>query len=376
MALYTMTVVAAPGQTVYAYPDGNGDFDLWGVDRVALEDTNSVGLYSGEISTAGGRTVWAAYYGGDAPTSFSDAFYREDFTLQDAIALLATASALADAKTVIDATATNAATAASAATDAKTAAETMVDETTRVGGKILACANDDGDQVLSASGFGEWLAEANAILAKVNLMLVADGDSWKLTAAALAEAPTTESLGTGARTVVITVNDGTNVLESARVRVTKYGGADSFVGNTDSSGEITFSLDDGTWSVAITHTGYSFAPEWLVVNGNETQTYSMAALSLTPSEVGRVTGYLYVEDNEGTAKAGVDITLTAYLIPGTGLAVDDAARVETSAANGLVSFTNLIPGASYKVAGPNGVEKIVRIPSDATSPCALQSIVV
>lgn len=178
--------------------------------------------------------------------------------------------------------------------------------------------------------------------------------------------------GFGARTVTITVTDGTDPLEGAKVRLTK--GAESYVLATNASGQATFALNDGTWAVTITLPIYTFTATTLLVDGNETETYDMTAVSIPASDVDRVTGYLYVEDNEGTVQEGVEVVLTAYLLPGTGLAVDAEPRTSTSAADGLVSFENLIPGAMYKLTDANG-DRLIAIPSDATSPYALPSVV-
>lgn len=90
--------------------------------------------------------------------------------------------------------------------------------------------------------------------------------------------------GSGARTVTVTVNDGSNLLESASIRFTK--GAATYVQQTNSSGQATFNLDDGTYTVAISLIGYTYSGTTLVVDGDETETYSMTALTITePSDV-------------------------------------------------------------------------------------------
>ena len=88
-----------------------------------------------------------------------------------------------------------------------------------------------------------------------------------------------DSTGTGARTVTITVNDGSAVLQNARVRLTE--GANTFTGLTNASGVVTFNLDDATYTVSITKSGYSYAGATLVVDGTEAVTYSMT--QITPS---------------------------------------------------------------------------------------------
>jgi len=78
--------------------------------------------------------------------------------------------------------------------------------------------------------------------------------------------------GTGARTVTITVNDGTTALQNAVVRLTE--GSNTFRALTNASGVATFNLDDATYTVAVTKSGYTYAGTTLVVDGTETATYT------------------------------------------------------------------------------------------------------
>jgi len=176
---------------------------------------------------------------------------------------------------------------------------------------------------------------------------------------------------------LITVNDGTDALESATVRFTK--GATSISASTDSSGEINsgsgFSLDDGTWTVAISLSGYSFTPTTLVVDGNEDETYSMSVISIPASNPGFTTGYLYTYDELGVVEEDAIVQIKFYSITGTGISPDTKVRSGTSSATGLVSFTNLFVGATYKIRrGEDRVWKEVTIPSTAGSSYAITNV--
>jgi len=104
-------------------------------------------------------------------------------------------------------------------------------------------------------------------------------------AESLVNAPTgSGGSGSGARSVTLTVNDGTNTLEGATVRLSLA--AETYVVTTNVNGQAALSLDDGTWTVTITKPLYSFTPTTLVVSATTTHTYSMTAMSITPSEVG------------------------------------------------------------------------------------------
>jgi hypothetical protein len=153
------------------------------------------------------------------------------------------------------------------------------------------------------------------------------------------------STGSGARTVTITVNLSGSPVEGALVRLTKA--AETYLGTTNVSGIVTFNVDDGTWTVAITAANATYAGTTLVVDGNETATYSVTAIAVTPSSAPLRTGYLVCYDEDGVVESGVSVSLSCYYAPDTGLAVDTTTRTATSDVNGLVQFTNLIVGAKY-----------------------------
>lgn len=154
--------------------------------------------------------------------------------------------------------------------------------------------------------------------------------------------------GTGANTITITVNDGTAVLENAKVRVTN--GAESYLGTTNASGVVTFALDDATWSVAITKPGYQFTPTTLVVSATASQTYSMSAVTITPSAVSETTGYVTVT-RAGVAVQGVTVELevTKFANGTTGNGINNPRFSDTTDASGYAEFVGLPRLASYQV---------------------------
>ncbi len=151
----------------------------------------------------------------------------------------------------------------------------------------------------------------------------------------------------GARTITITVDDGTTALESARVRVTQ--GAETYELSTNASGQAVFALDDATWTVAITKPLFTFTNTTLIVSADASQTYSMTSIAVPASNPGRVTGFIYTYDEDGAVAVGVVVSLQAAKFPGKGLSLDTAVRTSTSDANGLVTFTNLFAGTTYRM---------------------------
>ena len=181
------------------------------------------------------------------------------------------------------------------------------------------------------------------------------------------------SLGTGARTVTITVTDGTDALEGARVRVTS--GSTSQVGDTNVSGVIVFGIDDATWSVTITKSGYSFTPTTLVVAADTSHTYAMTEATIPASDPDFVTGYLYCYDENGEVEEDVIVQMKIVSLSGSGSGYDTATRSETSDATGLVTFTNLVPGALYSIRRGTETDWVdITISAAATDPYEMDNV--
>lgn len=82
---------------------------------------------------------------------------------------------------------------------------------------------------------------------------------------------------TGANLVTITVDDGSDPVPGAYVRL--KAGAETEVKRTDADGEVTFTTDDNTFSVRITATGLTFEDVSLAVTADTTVTYSMTPVA-------------------------------------------------------------------------------------------------
>ena len=155
--------------------------------------------------------------------------------------------------------------------------------------------------------------------------------------------------GSGARSVTITVNDGSDALENATVRFTE--GGNTYAGSTNVSGVVAFSLDDATYAVTIAKAGYTFTPTTMIVNGTETETYSMSSISISaPPSATTTTGVMTVYDEEMSAESGVSVSVQIIDGPGTaGIGYDSAVWTETSNNSGVVSFAGIAHGAQYRL---------------------------
>jgi len=184
-------------------------------------------------------------------------------------------------------------------------------------------------------------------------------------------------ISSGARVVDITVTDTLAVpLENAIVRVTQ--GAESYVLTSNVDGEVSFSLDDATWTVSITKPGYRFTPTTLVVDGSDTISYSMTQVVITPSDPGLITGYTTCYDNEGVVESGVTIYLQQIEpVTGSGIAYDGDARSSVSNSEGVAEFTGLFLGGRYYVYRDqtDGRPVMFTIDAEQTDPMELPSVI-
>lgn len=180
--------------------------------------------------------------------------------------------------------------------------------------------------------------------------------------------------GSGSIVVSITVNDGTNPIQNARVTFTVNASVYSAI--TNSSGVATLSPNEGaaTYGVAITAAGYQFTPTTLVVTGTMSHTYSMTLISITASSPPEVTGYLTCLDQLGNALAGVVHILTITGPPNgtTGISYSKTPRSAQSDSNGLVQFPGLPAISPFSIQrGPTGQSQTGN--TGTTSPFALPS---
>lgn len=182
--------------------------------------------------------------------------------------------------------------------------------------------------------------------------------------------------GTGARKITLTVNDGATPIESVNVRLTK--GADTVSSVTNVSGQAILFVDDGTWTVALTRNGYTYAGTTLVVTADATPTYSMTPITISASPAGQVTGFFTTYDENGVAESGVTIRITVAEVANddSGQAYSEDERIVVSDQDGLVEITRLFKGVTYYlIRGSSRKRYHVTIPIDASSPYELPSII-
>lgn len=215
-----------------------------------------------------------------------------------------------------------------------------------VGYQVPIWANAASTVDLSGTTVGLTSAAIASIWAALTSGLSTVGSIGKF----LVDALTGVGLGSGARTVTPTVQtSGAVAIEGARIRFTK--GAESKVGTTDVNGQVSsFNLDDGTWTVSITATGYTFAGTTLVVDGTETPTYTMTSNQPSaPANPLLSTGSILCLDTSGAVQEGVIIYTRMTTAPSTdGYGYTGRTFTMTSGADGVASHAGYVRGAGYR----------------------------
>ncbi len=170
--------------------------------------------------------------------------------------------------------------------------------------------------------------------------------------------------GTGSVPVTITVTDGTNPIQAANVNLLVN--ASHYFVLTNSSGVAVLTPNEGgssgtpvVYTVQITASGYQFTPTTLTVAGATSHTYAMSQISITPSTLPLVTGYLVAYDSAGNALAGVSHTVR-YVAPPVGDTGSSFPKLPTwdvsTGSNGVAQWVGLIAGAQYTVRRGTGPE--------------------
>jgi len=145
----------------------------------------------------------------------------------------------------------------------------------------------------------------------------------------------------GARTVLVTVVDEDTLLpiENAKVRLSS--GTNTRVKPTDVNGNVTFNVDDATWTVAITAFGYTFDGATLVVSSDVTITYELNPITaaIPPTEPQFCVLKIRVWTIDGSPAEGVEVKVQVEEAPaGTGEIFSKAVQTQETASDGYATF--------------------------------------
>jgi hypothetical protein len=165
----------------------------------------------------------------------------------------------------------------------------------------------------------------------------------------------TVDAGSGARTVTVTVTDGTDPLEDVHVRFSK--GITVLAQQTDASGVATFYCDDGTWTLALSLAGYTYTATTHVVDGTEAVAPEMTAVAIAgAADPSQTNAYVYTYDAHGDLEASVTLSFALVTPPTTpdNSAHTATAFTATSDANGLLTVA-LMRQAVYRARRGSGM---------------------
>ena len=184
----------------------------------------------------------------------------------------------------------------------------------------------------------------------------------------------TGSAGTGTYACTWTVNDGSTALQGATVSFW-LAGVLRGTGTTNASGQVSMSLDAGTYTVAISLSGYTFANTTHAVSATAstwTKTFSMTSVVWPSSTVPGTTTVRWRVRKTNRAWAGADdCTVYMGISKGPGVAGTiyngDNLDYDSDAtdSDGYVYFANTPKGSTVAVkTATDGQVQFVKIPAD------------
>ena len=184
------------------------------------------------------------------------------------------------------------------------------------------------------------------------------------------------NLGSGPHAVTVTVDDGTDPLQGARVRYSD-GGVNVHTYTTDANGQIPFNLKTADYTVTISKDGYSFSGTTHDVSGDSTPTYSMTAVANpSPSDPTMTSAIAKVIDHEGNHIENYEVSFTVVSSPsGEGVWFDDSKITVLSDSEGYITVS-LFKGASYRLDLQDGRTKKIEISISSGDSINLPNLVV
>ena len=177
----------------------------------------------------------------------------------------------------------------------------------------------------------------------------------------------------GANAVVLTIHDGSgNNIVQAAVEVYDSAGTTFYEKKySNSSGQASYQMDDGTYIIKVHKAGYSFTNTTLIVSGATAQTITGTAVVITPPadpDLCRVAIYLKYAD--GSIPVEVENWITITRLP----EIDDNVSLSATPIEGTYSATtgllywDIIQGATIKVFVKDfGIQKQITVPATATA---------
>ena len=179
--------------------------------------------------------------------------------------------------------------------------------------------------------------------------------------------------GTGAYAITVNVKEGVTNISGATVSFTQ--GSDVYSATTNASGNASFSLDAGTFTLAIWKAGYTFTPESVTVSALATLNKTVTAVSApAASDPGQCIIYHTARERTGAIKSGVVFSIQAIggddaVVDGMGTTTINSAET-TATSSGTsennVSFT-LARGTKAKIKRGTGAYRGFTVPNASSA---------
>jgi hypothetical protein len=172
--------------------------------------------------------------------------------------------------------------------------------------------------------------------------------------------------GFGPYAVTVAVSDANTSAAIAGAAVKISGGQSAGPILTDGSGHATFSLAAGAVQILVAAPGYGGpAPVAATIAANATITIALTAVAVPSSGIGQATGALVCYDALGNPQAGVTVDLSVYEMPDgdLGHAASQALYSQVSGNTGVLYFTGLWQGSTYRIRRNAGAWKLFAVPT-------------
>jgi hypothetical protein len=152
------------------------------------------------------------------------------------------------------------------------------------------------------------------------------------------------SSGTGAYAITVNVKEGVTNMSGATVSLTQ--GSDVYTATTNASGNASFSLDAGTFTLAIWKAGYSFTPESVTVTAAATLNKTITSTALPPAtDPARKTIQITTKDGNGATQTAKSFYWRLTSPPtDDGFAYDYSTHTATTNGSGVFTDEWLIGG--------------------------------
>jgi hypothetical protein len=150
--------------------------------------------------------------------------------------------------------------------------------------------------------------------------------------------------GAGAYAITVNVKEGVTNMSGASVSFTQ--GSDVYTATTNASGNASFSLDNGSYTLAIVKSGYSFTPESVTVSALATLNKTITATSLPPAaDPARKTIQITTKDGNGATQTAKSFYWRLTSPPtDDGFAYDYSTHTATTNGSGVFTDEWLIGG--------------------------------